>query len=547
MTEQLADSDVVIIADIDPDGKGFREAAYKRASLEQGGVTVLAVWKASAGKDLSDHFDAGYTWDDFVVVSDAELTQAERPRIDCSNDALAIANVIATINSGAFPELFRQGSRLYRIHGNPEREPLTAKELTSSGLMNILAQRASCFQIKRSKDGSNYEIPWLPSSTLCSAVLDNDFWTVPVLKMNPDRWAIRTPGGTLNLLTREIRPSALSDMHTCQTRVSFDPAQVSCPKFDDLMNLVPPEDQQTLLEFMAYSLTGATTHQVFGWIEGVPFSAKSTVAKLMLRMLGSYAVEASDDLFFGRGGEHPANLSRLEGARLVVQDEIPGTRLRVERLRQHTSQTSIPVRNMRENFRDIPVSWKVLFTSNATARMNVQTRDGIWRRMILFHCDTPIPEARRIKGYENVIFDEEGPAILNKLLALLPAVRTGKSLTIASSIRRRVRDYESDVDVEGRWAEDEIVASPGGWIASEDLNRSLRQWLMRNAPGEDIAFHNIGTIMSSLGYKRAAKLKAAHGDDRKALYGWIGVAFSDGSLVRRPWKPINPEGVHPKS
>lgn len=73
----LAGADVTVVAD--RDDKGREHAATVAANLQTAGCTVRVV-EAAAGKDVSDHLNAGHTLDQLLVVEDE--TRPQRPQLE---------------------------------------------------------------------------------------------------------------------------------------------------------------------------------------------------------------------------------------------------------------------------------------------------------------------------------------------------------------------------------------------------------------------------------------------------------------------------------
>lgn len=439
-------------------------------------------------------------------VDEEFVTEIEIPLKD---DVSTVNSIVEAISSGQLPGIYQvlAGGRhtLWRVTGDPVAGVIGGSECTPHDLRAILSRPPfKPFKIHYTKNGMENR-PALPTVELCRAVLADGSWTVPWYRPNPDRWALRCPNGTVNLLTGDLRESTLDDLHTCQTYVTYRPeVGVSCPRFMSLVAQVAPDPEvaDTLLDSLAYLLTGSTAEQKFFWLQGKSDSGKSTVAKVMLRLLGSYATEADKDLLFGQGNEHSANLIKLEGKRLVVQDEIPDDRaMRTDQLRQFTSHNTISAHGMRENYRDIVVSWKVLIASNPKARMRTQSGDGIWRRMVLFPVRSSY-SGEKVKAYENFVVDEEGPQILNLLISRLNRVRDF-GIKIAEAIAAEVSFYEENTDPTSEFLTAAIRSAPGSWVANEDIAWA---WSKVN-PGARRSSVQLGIMMHDAGYEKTSPVR----------------------------------------
>jgi P4 family phage/plasmid primase-like protien len=553
---------------IDNDDAGWRGGWTVYSKLMNTDIKLRVLRPHDSVKDVFDHVNYGFSLEDLQPVQLGELQrrgekqkpkstmtflseQASRKEIDVTDDALAIQNIAEAINEGTFPELHQHKTKLFRICGDPVLGPLTVEGCTAADLRALLSEHTFTYKFVSEKSGEAKQKPSLPGEALCRAVLHYGKWTVPELELNPQRYDIRVPEGTLSMLTGEIRDSSFSDMHTCQTKVHYRPDVGSeCPQFLETLRsqFTSEEDVQCALDGLAYALTGDTSWQLFYWWQGVPGSGKSTIALTLCEMLGSYSAMADDELLFGVRDTHPANIIRLEGTRLVVQDEIPErSQLKVARLRKHTTQQTIPGRGMGENFRDINISWKLLFTSNPKARFNTQGKDGIWRRMVMLHCETAIPDAERKKFYHRVLFRDEGSQIFNLLLERLPRIRKDGP-RISKNVRDEVDAYEEETDIVAQFMS-LIERRKGSWLSNDDLQRACESF---SAPDKAIMTPvQLGLAMREAKFAPSAMVKCrrvkADGvvvtpEKRRSVRGWIGATIPEGFVnFDARWVPMNPD------
>lgn len=458
--------------------------------------------------------------------------------IDLTNDAEGVKAIIAAINAGEFKRLVRSENRLWLLGGNPQSGPITAEQCGPYHLMAELnTPPFHCFKRVTGKDGTVLTFDELAKVNVCSAVLSHRNWSDSVTKLRPNhgRWVLRAPNGTIELLTNELRDSELSDQHTCQAHVLFDPeVGVDAPRFLALVEQVAPHEccRESLLDSLAYCLTGSTAEQKFFWLQGARNSGKSTVWKVVMRLLGSYATEADKDLLFGTGKEHSANIVKLEGKRLVLQDEIPRNAVvRTDVINRVTSSNTIAAHGMRENYRDVRVSWKLAISSNEKPDKLGVSGDGVYRRMMLWF----VKEAytgEEIRAYENLVVDEEGAAILNLLIARLPGVKKN-GIQACAHMTGEVDWYETSVDPLNDFFKEIIVADPLSNLCNEDLRRAWKQYTGLSLSDRD---RSLGTAMHERGYEPtpAGKRWTKNGVT-KVHRGYRGVRIREGYLDVEQW------------
>lgn len=457
--------------------------------------------------------------------------------IDLSNDAEAVKAITEAIQAGEFKRLARTENTLWILGGDPQSGPITYEECGPYNLMCELNQ-APFFCFKRiSKGTTSVQVAELTKVGVASTVLAKSSWSekIPELKPNHGRWVLRAPNGTIELLTATLRPSLLTDMHTCEIKVAFDPeAGTDCPRFVALVKQVAPHEccREALLDSLAYCLTGSTAEQKFFWLQGARNSGKSTVWKVVMRLLGSYATEADKDLLFGTGKEHSANIVKLEGKRLVLQDELPRNAVvRTDVINRVTSSNTISAHAMRENYRDVRVSWKLAISSNEKPSKLGVSGDGIYRRMMLWFVKEAYtgPE---IRAYENLVVSEEGPQILNLLVARLPGVKKN-GIKACAHISGEVDWYETSADPLADFFREIIVRDDSANLCNVDLRQAWYQYTGERLSERD---RKLGIAMHERGFEPTeAGKRWTKGDATRVHRGYRGVRVREGYLDTEMW------------
>lgn len=230
-----------------------------------------------------------------------------------------------------------------------------------------------------------------------------------------DPWILNCPNGVVDLRTGTLRPHDRRDLCTKLAGASFDPS-ATCPRWDQFLAEVQPDPaMRAFLQRLAgYVATGVIRERVFVLLIGSGKNGKSVFVKVLVKLLGDYAIYAAPDVLMAkeRGDRHPTELADLCGARLAAMSEIrAGRAFDEETLKRLTGNEPIKARYMRQDFFEFDMTAKLLMAANH--RPTVQdTTNSIWDRLREVPFTVRIDEANEDRAlYERLC--GELPGILN--------------------------------------------------------------------------------------------------------------------------------------
>lgn len=231
-----------------------------------------------------------------------------------------------------------------------------------------------------------------------------------------DPWLLGTPSGTVDLRTGMLRSPDRADYITRQTAVT--PAESpECPIWLQFLHDATAGDLQLirfLRQWCGYTLTGFTTEHALLFIFGPGGNGKSVFLNIVRWLLEDYAITAPMDSFTaGHTDKHPADLARLNGARMVCASETEEGRSWAEtRIKQLTGGDEIAARFMRQNwFSFVPVFKMVVIGNHKPELQNID--DATKRRMNM------VPFVHTPTSPDRLLEDKlrhEGPAILRWII-----------------------------------------------------------------------------------------------------------------------------------
>ena len=300
------------------------------------------------------------------------------------------------------------------------------------------------------------------------------------LATTADKWdqnpfLLGTPGGTVDLLTGELRQADAGAGITKLTAVA-PTERAACPIWLRFLDTATGGDQD-LIRFLqlwcGYSLTGDVREHALVFLYGPGGNGKSTFVETIMSIAGDYAATASMDTFTAAVGDrHPTDLAMLRGARLVSANETEEGRAWAEsRIKQQTGGDRIAARFMRRDFFTYKPEFKLTITGNhQPALANVD--DAMRRRVNIVPFINQPPEIDPQLGDK---LRAEGPAILRWMIdGCVEWQRSG--LHRPESVVRATDDYFSEQDLLGQWLAACCDVQPGNDLMRTTTSVLYESW-----------------------------------------------------------------------
>lgn len=351
------------------------------------------------------------------------------------------------------------------------------------------------------------------------------YLTIPSHAFDTPEFLVNLENGTLNLRAQQ----SLDDEHfdgvvlekhnrknkiTKQMEVGYD-ASLECPNFLRFLNdIQPDQDIQLFLQrFFGYCLTGSIKEQIILMFHGGGANGKSTLMKLMSRMMGDYALNLPfasilNDPKGGGGANASPDLARLPGARFVTAAEPDvGAQFSESVLKEITGGEAMTVRHLYKDFFEFTPQFKLCLSFNNKPQIRGQD-DGIWRRVCLVPFEQQFmskeklkdhPGAKeRVDGVDEVLWAERG-GIFNWMLDGY-RMWSENGLQIPDVIRAATTDYREESNPIGDFIRAMIKRNGSSTRASE-VYEAYTYWCRENASKvwSQTAF---GRKLSDLGYKK---------------------------------------------
>ncbi len=286
---------------------------------------------------------------------------------------------------------------------------------------------------------------------------------------------LNTASGVLTLDTQTVDPHDPADMMTKLCPAPYDKA-AQCPKWQKFLARILPDPDVRLFvqKAVGYSLSGSTDEQAFFFCYGDGANGKSVFLSVLERLAAQYAVRVpiqtllKDQYANNGGGEKPApQLVKLRGARIALTSEMPKiSRLNDELVKDLTGGDSISCRDMYAKPFTFQPQMKLWLYGNHKPVISASD-DGIWRRVRLIPFTQHIPQAERITGLDQQLF-EELPGILRWAIDGFALWRK-EGLLPPKAIEEAGSDYREEEDTLKAFVEYACDFSPDAEITKKAL------------------------------------------------------------------------------
>jgi putative DNA primase/helicase len=322
-----------------------------------------------------------------------------------------------------------------------------------------------------------------------------------VEQWDSDPWVLNTPGGIIDLKTGD--KSANTPLAYCTKVTGAAPAD-AVPEDSEWLKFLRRicGGDQELMGFLkraaGYSLTGSTREEAFFFLHGPGQNGKSKFLEAISDAMGGYHEIASMDTFVAsKHTQHPADLAKLRGARMVTASETEeGRRWAESKIKSITGGDEISARFMRMNFFTFKPQLKLWIAGNH--KPGLQNVDKAMRRRInLIPFTITIPEAERDRDLSAKLKAEASIILTWMIEGCLEWQRDG--LLPPKSVTDATDAYISDEDCLGHWLDECCEVGPNYRESFSSLWLSWQVWAM-NA-GEDVSSkRKLGQALQQRGF-----------------------------------------------
>lgn len=272
-------------------------------------------------------------------------------------------------------------------------------------------------------------------------------------------WELNTPAGAVNLRTGELMAPDPEAMHMKSTAVvpDFDADVTPWTKF--LEETFP--GQEGMVEFVqvlaGYTLIGEVREHVIIFGHGKGGNGKGITVEIMSTLLGDYAISTATDFLMKKPfNDHPQEIAKLYGARMVVNSEIdPKAKFDEARAQNLSGGDRLSGRFMGQNEFTFSPTHQLWLTGNYLPNVPGGS-ESFWRRMNLLPFTHDVPKEEQDVGLKWRLLDRHGPAILAWMIR--GAVKYAERGLLAyqpAAVEQATNEYKKNTNTLARFLEEE--------------------------------------------------------------------------------------------
>jgi len=341
--------------------------------------------------------------------------------------------------------------------------------------------------------------------------------------------SLNVANGTIDLKTQELKPHDPKDLISKQAPVTYN-KDAKCPEWEKFLEtvIVHPDDPLedgtlstdgltigTLQKYAGLCLSGHIKEQKFLYLYGLGANGKSIFITTLSMLLGAganiggtshegggYVGHAPIELFIHNRQKDEAHrlnyLAELQGARLVVCDEIEGKRVMSESAIKSVTSGIEKVNAMRKFEKPFSYNFTGKLILFGNHRLTIKSSDrGIWRRVLLNEWYYNFEQSPHREDSTIVLkrFQNELSGILNWALTGLKNYER-EGLKVSKSIIDTTEQYKDDADQLKRWLDEKCTVAPEILTTFGEIYTSYKNWV--DETDEYKAFKGKNTLISEL-------------------------------------------------
>lgn len=464
----LGGASVTIVAD--KDDPGIAHAKSVAASLRGAQVRDWRIVTAAAGKDATDHFDAGHTVEHFVEIHrspTAKRRPGEPIPAEPDPSETPARRLTEGGNADRFVAMFADDVRYVEEAATWfvwdgqrfQRDSVREVNGLAREVVGELYAAASTEKDQTHRRNLAEHAKRSDSAHAVRALLDLAKADRAIARRLDDfdrqTDLLTVANGTLDLTSGQLQPPTRDHQSTRLAPVAYVP-QAACPRWEDFLWTVfkeRPHLVRYVQKAIGYSLTGDQTEQCLFLLFGSGANGKSTFLETVRQMLGDYGHTAKTETVLLSKDERShtprPDLLDLRGRRMVTASEVvEGKHFNEALVKSMTGGEEL-------NARALYGSTAITFTPTHKLWLGVNhlpvirgDDEGIWRRIRVIPFDVTIPEGQRDPGLPAAL-RAEWPGILAWAVQGCLLWRQERLGTPPAEVSQATTSYREESDVLG--------------------------------------------------------------------------------------------------
>ncbi|MEU2070426.1 phage/plasmid primase, P4 family [Streptomyces anulatus] len=299
-----------------------------------------------------------------------------------------------------------------------------------------------------------------------------------ITDFDADPYKLLVGNGVVDLKTGALLPVDRKFLLTRGTTVEYDP-DGECPMWMDFLGWAFQGDVE-MIEYIqrmfGMCLIGNNAHQVAFFLYGPGRSGKTTLTRVLSRLLGDYATSADLSVFNESSSGHNEPLARLAGARLAVFSETrQGQRINEAQFKKFTGEDTLTASYKNKSwFEFLPAFTPVMF---GNAQPSIAFDSGVERRMKVVPMRAQISDGEKNPKLVEQMMLNEGPAIMAWAVEGARLAAAESFVPDPPQVAQAVKEYKRENDYMGEFIEECLVFVDGATVPSDVVWARYSAWV----------------------------------------------------------------------
>lgn len=312
--------------------------------------------------------------------------------------------------------------------------------------------------------------------TVTQSMFDKDDYLLNVANGTIDLKKLKLVGVNKMVLGEHDRANYI----THYIDIPFNPVS-KCPTWDKFLDDIFMGNIgmiKYIQRIIGYALTGSNKEEAMFIFYGPKGrNGKSTLVKVIQRLLNNYAATTDPSTFMKSGKTARHTLAELVGVRFLSTSEVErGEELAVQLIKQITGRDSVEAERKYENpFTYLPTYKIFMLTNNKPAIY--ERRKAIWQRIHLIPFNRYFEDHERDKDLDAKLAAEMEGILRWALEGCMEWQRQG--LNPPQEVRDAVKQYEIEQDIIGQFIQESCYTEPANedcWEAPDRLYQEYKSW-----------------------------------------------------------------------
>lgn len=315
--------------------------------------------------------------------------------------------------------------------------------------------------------------------------------------------ALNCGNGWVDLRTGKLHPHFPGKLFTKTTGLDYVEG-AECPRWNQHFEECFPRNPKVrafLLRSAGAALSGRLSERAMPFLYGKTAAGKSVMLDAIAHVMGDYAVTLPPTVLMRNRGSDNARddaRARLQGARFVVADEIPGGVFDEATVKTLASLGKMTARRLYGHAFDFPPQHTVFIASNEKPIID-DSSGAVWDRIRFVEFKESFKDRKEF-GIEDK-FRHEATGILAQLVRdCREWYKSGMVIPVPSSILAAGKAYSDSMDIIKQFKADAFIEKEGGFLLKGMAFEAFKEYARRENQWRSMTARRFHGMMDAAGF-----------------------------------------------